>query len=114
MTPLCKKVLNELLKLSEYSDEPLIYVWGHDRLCLSSDLHKFYDFSVISKEFDSVISHLVKEDYLEYTDNGIKLTHKGLHYQMFNWIEFKRFMTNSILVPVAVSFFTSLLLHLLF
>ena len=111
MTPICKTVLNELINLTDNSDEIMSYVWGCNHICLSFDTKKHFDYSPFASEFDSIISQLTNDGYIEFTGHGhdFRLTHKGLHHKMFKWIEFKRFLLNSIAVPIIVSAITAMI-----
>ncbi len=44
---------------------------------------------------------------------GIKLSHKCLHRKYFAWVSIKSFLLRSILTPILVSFFTTLITLLL-
>lgn len=40
---------------------------------------------------------------------SVCLTYEGLHYNEFQWLEVKKFLFCSVLVPIAVAFITSVL-----
>lgn len=111
MTIQCRKVLNELRKLSSrtkyfsftlYEDTHCIYV---------TDTDESYDYAKYENEIFGIIKQLVDDGYLEYTLNQyyFYLTHKGIHIFQFQWDACKSFLFNSILVPIFVSVVTTLL-----
>lgn len=69
----------------------------------------------------NLIRHLKKEGYLESITSsssgsnvGVCLTHKGTYWKTFRRMEGMEYVKKSILVPIAVAFFTTLLTtHLL-
>lgn len=66
----------------------------------------------------AAIKYLTDNGYLdEIVRNekviGIKLSHKCLHRKYFTWVSIKSFLFRSILTPILVSFFTTLVTLLL-
>ena len=107
----CRKVLNELRKLSSSTESILAFLGDTYCICLYDDYTKTYDYTKYKDEITSIIKFLVSEGYLEYTINEFHftLTQKGLHPYQFQWEIIKKFLLNSILVPIAVSLLTTLL-----
>ena len=110
MTKPCRTVLNELRKLSSHTEHTLVLYVGLHRIALENT-GKFFDCTKYKDEIFGIIEHLVSAGYLKYitSPNYFCLTHKGLHKYQFEWDSFKSFLFRSILVPVFVSFITTLL-----
>lgn len=110
MTSECKSVLDDLIKLTKNTDEIISQVWGYNHFCLSYDPNAYFDYSKYAGEIDAIIHQLFNDGYIEFTGHGhdFRLTHKGLHYKKYKWIETKRFLLTSIVVPIVVSAITAL------
>ncbi len=111
MTKPCRKVLNNLRKLSDNTEDVLSYLRDTSCICLYDDVDRIYDYSKYKNEIYGIIKQLVTDGYLQYyrAERLFTLTHKGLHPHQFQWEIFKSFFFKSILVPVGVSFVTTLL-----
>lgn len=103
LTKECKIVLNSLIA-SESS-----------HLFEGSNILKHLQSSFDSNKLLRVLDHLQKEDYLSYEKNVlneivyIELFHKAFAYKEISLIQFKEFITKSILVPIVVSILTTLI-----
>lgn len=70
-------------------------------------------------QFGNAIAYLVASGYMEhiYTAGGkkigVKLTHKGVHYQEFRRRERIKFVVTSILIPALVAFITAIITALI-
>lgn len=110
MTKQCKRVLNNLKKLSGNTDCILAYLGGTSSICLLSDYSVVYDYSEYSSEICSIIDYLVSTGYLTYTNDSCScfmLTHKGLHPHRVSWEAVKGFLIRSFITPIIVSVIVS-------
>ncbi len=107
----CRKVLKKLRKLSSSTENILCFLGDTCCICLYTDYSKVYDYTKYKGEINSIIKQLVADGYLTYSFNEyhFTLTQRGLHPCQFRWDALKRFLLNSILVPIAVSLLTTLL-----
>ena len=108
LIPIAKKVLNSINYLcseSETTSSLDIVVYLHNK---TKDLDLLNTLTCLQDE-----GYIVGESHGNYWDN-IKPTYKGKHYNQFAWIKTKEFLIKSILVPIGVSFLTSLLTYLFF
>lgn len=106
-----KVILKNLRKLAGNTEAELCLYGDCPLIGLTSNDEKTYDCSKYAGELTGAIDYLVKTGYLEYGNNKyfFYLTAKGVHPYSFAWETFKDFMIKSILVPIVVSFGTSLI-----
>lgn len=81
---------------------------------------KAYDIYVIAPQIDvneqqfwEILRHLEKEGAIELdsrSGNILFLTERGRYYQQFQWQDIRDFLFKSVVVPIAVSFITTVLL----
>lgn len=111
MTNSCRNVLKNLRKLSSSTEDVLAFLGDTYCICRCDDTENVYDYNEYKGEINSAIKQLVSDGYLEYSINEyhFTLTQKGLHPHQFQWDAFKSFLFTSILVPIGVSFATTLL-----
>lgn len=107
----CSVVLRNLRKLSTNTDTVLCFLGCTTYICRSDDEESFYDYSNYQGEIYAIIEQLVNDSYLKYEDNQyhFSLTESGLHPHQVNWIHFGIFLFKSVIVPIVVSFITTLL-----
>lgn len=110
MTHSCRIVLNNLRILSDNSEDSLGFLLGTSCICLSDNISKKYDYSKYKREIRSIIRQLALDGFLSYngSESNFTLTQRGLHPHQFQWDAFKSFLFKSILVPIGVSFVTTL------
>lgn len=110
MTIQCRNVLKNLRNLSSNTENDFAFLADTNYICLELDTSQRYDYTKYEYEINSIIKQLVTDGYLEYGHNEyyFSLTHKGLHPHQFQWDVFKPFLFKSIIVPIVVSFFTTL------
>lgn len=115
MTKQCRKVLKELRKISNSTNDELYFVDGKTHICAPYNRKQFYDYSAYKGEISSIIDWLSRDNYLEYSDNkySFTLTHKGLHPYHITWDSLKTFLFRSIIIPIVVSIVTTMLLWLI-
>ena len=113
MTKSCRKVLNELQKLSSHTEQTFVFYSDTNDICLYENTDKSYNCEKYKDEIFGIINQLVSDGYLKYSvDNSqyyFFLTHKGLQRHQFEWDSFKSFLAKSVIVPIAVSVITTLL-----
>lgn len=85
-----------------------------DRTLSSKDLLTHMKQKWPLEKLDASIAYLESRGLVSCVmgDNSfyaVSLTYKGKHYGEFKWLEFKKFLFQSVLVPVFVSFVTSVL-----
>ena len=103
LTKDCKILLDCLIN----SESTYLLGWS----TISSCLPKSFD----SNKLICVLDYLKKEGYLSYEKNldnevtYIKLFHKAFAYKELSFIKMKDFLMKSILVPIIVSIFTTLI-----
>ena len=104
LTKDCKTLLDCLINNSE---SPHLFGWS----TISKHLPESFD----SNKLICVLDHLQKESYLSYEKNManevtyIELFHKAFTYKEISLIQMKEFLMKSILVPIIVSIFTTLI-----
>ena len=111
MTYSCKDVLNHLREISGNQSQVLSLSFGPDNICCCTVTQKHYDYTKYAGEFDSIISELVRNNYLEYSGNhmSFSLTFKGLHPYALVWEELKSFLIRSFAVPIVISVITTII-----
>lgn len=111
MTHSCRDVLNHLRELSDNDFALLTFVSDAPCICLRDNLSKRYDYSKYKGEIGAIIQELKRTEYLEVDSNGIILclTYRGLHPFGLACDEAKKFLFQSVAVPIAVSIATTLL-----
>lgn len=111
MTIQCKEVLKHLKKLSNNSNETLCFVGDLPHICRNDNLDDFFDYSKYKNEIESIIQSLVGEGYLmfEFNEYHFHLTQKAIHRTQHNMGVLIKFLICSIIVPMAVSLATSLI-----
>ena len=107
----CSCVLRELRKLSHNTETVLCFLGDSTYICLDENENIFYDYSKYQGEVHAIINELVNTCYLTYETNEYYfcLTERGLHPYQLKWMDIKDFLFKSILVPIIVSGFTTLL-----
>lgn len=105
----CRKVLNGLRSLANNSDNSLSLLEPHTLICATSNLYTGYDYTEYKNEIHSILRQLAEDKYIAYINNSdFILTQRGLHPYRFQWEAIKTFLLKSILVPIGVSFVTTL------
>ena len=98
-----------------------------DKKCNPDGYMLFDDFYENYEEFSGLEEHetmacmryLVDNGYISYCQNqdesnvGFELEHKAYHKKYFQWVSVKRFLIKSVLIPIAVSILTTLVIALL-
>jgi hypothetical protein len=109
----CRNVLKGLRRISSNTEDILTFLGETTCICLFNDYKAevTYDYDKYKGEIHSIIDQLVSDGYLSYCDSkyNFTITQKGLHPYEFQWDAFKSFLFRSILVPIAVSFATTLI-----
>lgn len=115
MTKQCRKILSELRKLSNNSEEVLAFLGDTNCFCVANDENKTFDYSKYENEISGIIEQLVNDGYLKYGYNEyfFTITNHGLHPHRYKWELIKHFLLTSILIPIAVSVVTSIIVLLL-
>lgn len=114
MTAQCKYVLKEIKTLSENTVFELNYVHKSNTIYIVRTPNKRIELQKHSGELSSIIQQLIDDGYLDKTQFGFQLNHKGLHPHRVAWDSIKVFLLKSVLVPIGVSIVTSYLVNLLF
>lgn len=106
----CRKILKELRKLSNNSEDTLAFLGETTCICRADDQNQMFDYSKYQMEIHNHIQQLADDGYLEYDGNQyfFTLTLRGLHPYQFIWEDIKSFLLRSILVPIGVSVITSI------
>lgn len=115
MTKPCREILEKLRILSGNTEQELILSDETNQIWLFGSSIS-YDYSKYKAEIHSIINQLAIDGYLIFTneDNYIfTLTHKGLHPHRYHWESIKKFLLNSVLIPILVSITTTLLVTLI-
>ncbi len=103
LIPIAKKVLKSIN-----------YLCKHSESTSSLDITMYFHNRTNHLDLLNTIQYLVDEEYITgsnkeiYWEN-IKPTYKGQHYNEFDVAELKKFLLNSFIIPILVSFFTALL-----
>lgn len=108
LIPVARKVLKSINYLCE-----------GNKSTSSLDITLYFHNRINDLDLLNTIKYLVDEGYIIGDNRGyywenIELTYKGKHYSQFSWVSTKKFLIQSILVPIVVAFFTSLITYLLF
>lgn len=114
MTTQCKYVLKQIKSISENAVCELNYVHKSNTIYIVRTPNKRIELSKYSGELSSIIQQLIADGYLDKTQFGIQLNHKGIHPYHVAWDSIKVFLFKSVLIPVGVSIVTSFLVNLLF
>lgn len=106
----CRCVLKELRKLANNTEDVLDFLGNTTCICRTDDYDKTYDYSRYHGEIHSIIRQLIADGYLaENRGESFTITLHGLHPYQFQWDSLKKFLFKSVLVPIVVSFVTSLI-----
>lgn len=107
----CRKVLKNLRKLSQNSEDVLCFLGDKPYICRSDDFSQFYDYTPYQKEIFGIIRQLAEDGYLQYDFNEyhFSITQLGLHPYQFKWESIKSFLFTSVFIPVVVSIITTIL-----
>ena len=112
LTPPCKHVLKGLLKLSDNSTFPLVYNTSMARFHRFDKAEPYFDVTRYIGEIDTIMMLLFDEGYLvrpfEEDKFTCSLTQKALHWKYLAAIRIRDFLISSILVPILVSFLTTI------
>ena len=103
-----RKTLKAFLELTDYSEDVFCFWDGTCRFFFEGDEANGVDLSVYEKEIDGILYLLEAEGYIRMSSGEIQLTQKAIHKEYVEWEEFKRFLCESIFVPIAVSAITTL------
>jgi len=103
-----KKVLNYLCEYKDYNNYSFFFV-GDMLQEFSKRLNMKPD------ELRACITYLHNKDYVDYTMTsneitGFVINHNGIHHDEFRFIDRKKFIKTSVIVPIVVSFLTTLLI----
>jgi hypothetical protein len=105
-------VLKRLIGISDGSTQLLSYFGEGASFCQLCDSNISCDCSRYKGELHSILQKLSEDGYLVFKDSSERvfcLTEKGLHPYMVKWDELKSFLFRSVLVPIVVSFVTTVL-----
>lgn len=111
MTRQARAVLRNLQKLTKRSEDEVAFLGNTCCFALTADLDATWDYSKYNSEIYGIIRWLAQGGYIAYTRNEyhFQLTHHGLHPYRFAFEEVRNFLIKSVLIPIAVSFFTTLI-----
>ena len=106
-----RKLLRELRKLASSENDVLAFING-DALVQNQDTGVQLDLRN-TPGFFGVIDYLVRQGALRYFYEGniwhVSFTHEGLHPYQVSWEKLKKFVFESMLVPIFVAFITTML-----
>ena len=113
MTKQSKLLLKSLVSFSDGEECIICFLDDTSCFCFDDDINRRLDYSKFSREIHGMVKYLVDEGCLVYSYDGnpysFQITHKGFHYRQISWLQIRSFLFRSILTPVLVSFFTTLL-----
>lgn len=108
-----------LISIAKKVLKSINYLCSTNEMTNSLDIKVHFHNRIKKLDLYNTIQYLIDENYItgnnmgEYWDE-IKPTYKGKHYSDFNKTEFLDFLFRSMLVPILVSFFTTLITYFLF
>lgn len=116
MTVQSKRLLKQLKKAQATPDSS-VYI-DFDGMTVSGVHAKGEDFVKVNLDkyrnsIHSILQYLKDQEYIEYTSLGhAKVLHSGWHVTQTAFSSFSKFLLKSILVPIAVSLLTTVLIRI--
>ena len=113
MDPICRNILNHLRHITPDSDTVLTFFSDKPYIgrLESPDVYFDYSKSKYRHEIGSILTKLEDDGYIANAGSPamFTLTHKGLHPYWTTWETAKKFLFNSVFVPISVSVATSII-----
>ena len=105
-----ESVLRNIRFITGNTGQTFGFIRNHPYICLASDPSIIYDYSKYKGEINAIIMELADEGYIKpVKHNQYCLTELALHARQKFWRKTVHFLARNVLLPVAVSFTTTLI-----